>query len=126
MDILIFLKSIVDPVQAQTLAYLVTANLILGILAALITVKFEIARLADFGKRVAIVFGVYLAVAIAVKAMADFEPLRLAIWIALIGYLVSQILGNIKDILKKVGIPLPDGLMQWVERQPEQPKTPPA
>ncbi len=121
MDILVFLKSIVDPVQAQSLAYLVTANLILGIIAALATEKFEIARLADFGKRVAIVFGIYLAVAFAVKAMADFEPLRLAIWIALIGYLVSQIVGNVKDLLKKVGIPLPDGLMQWIEREPQKP-----
>lgn len=113
MDILEFIKSVVNENQAQTLVYLILANLILGTVAAIYKSEFELARFMDFGKRVLAIFGSYLAVAIAAHAMADFDAIRTVYWSALIVYMVSQIASNLKDL----GIvPIPDSINQFIER----------
>ena len=112
MDIASFLKSVVDPLQAQTLAYGIGLNLILGIIAALVKGEFELNRLKDFGKRVVVTFGSYVAVAIAAKAVGDFEPLRTAAWLALSAFLVAQIVGNLKEL----GLPIPKKVRKFIEK----------
>lgn len=111
-SVLQFIQGLVDPVQAQALAYLCGANLLLGALAALVKGQFELVRLADFWKRVAVVFGSYLAVSIASRAMADFAPLQTALWVALLAYLAAQVTGNLKDL----GLPIPDRISNFLER----------
>lgn len=113
MDIGSFLLSVVDRNQLQVLAYLCSANLILGVVAALAKGKFELVLLMAFWRRVLVVFGSYLAVAIAAKGLADFTPLREAIWVGLLAYLAAQIISNITDL---TGIHLPDGLKKYIER----------
>ncbi len=76
MDMLNFVKSVVDAGQLQVLAYLVMANLILGVVAAIVKGTFELNKLVDFWKRVVMVFGSYLSVSLASKAMTDLEVMR--------------------------------------------------
>lgn len=114
MDILDFLKSVVSLDQAQVLLYLILANLILGTVAAIKQGEFELARFMDFGKRVITVFGTYLAVAIAAKAVADWSTMRDIAWASLIAYLGTQIVSNVKDLL---GVPLPVSISKWIERK---------
>ncbi len=113
MDISQFILSVIDKTQLQVLAYLLGANLLLGLIAALYKGDFEVARIKDFWKRVAVVFGAYITVAIAAKGMADFTPLVAAAWLALIGYLGTQILSNLRDL--KI-IPSHIMLWKWLER----------
>ena len=112
MEISNFLFSIVDKGQLQILADLLGANLILGVIASIAKGKFELIKLQDFWKRALVVFGGYVAVALASKGLADFEPLRTAAWVAMMAYLAANIVGNLKDI----GIPVPAGLMKYIER----------
>lgn len=113
MELVPWILGLVDPTQAKVLAYLSGANLVLGVAAALFHGKFELAKLMDFWKRVAIVFLSYVSVALAAKGLADFEPLLTAVWVALIGFLVTQIVSNITELL---GIKIPEGLQKWLER----------
>lgn len=113
MDMLNFVKSVVDAGQLQILAYLVMANLILGVIAAVVKDTFELNRLKDFWKRVVMVFGSYLAVSLASKAMADLEVMRTSVWVALLAFLVAQIVGNLKEL----GLPLPDKISKFIERK---------
>ena len=112
MDIMQFILSVIDKGQLQVLAYMIAANLILGLVAALKDGGFELARIKDFWRRVGVVFGSYLVVAIAAKGLADFEALRTVAWYALIAFMATQIVGN----LKSFGLPIPDGLQKWIER----------
>jgi len=114
MDILSFIKSVVSPDQAQVLLYLVASNLILGTIAAIRQGEFELARLMDFGKRVIIIFGTYLAVAIASIAIADWSIFREVAWIALITFLGTRIINNFNDI---TGVPLPESVNKWIARK---------
>lgn len=114
MDIMQFLKSIVNPSQAQVLMYLVAANLLLGIVAALAKGAFELAKLKDFWKRVLVVFGSYLVVSVAAKGLADFVPMVTVIWVALIAYMAAQIVSNLKDM----GLPIPSSVTKYVEKVP--------
>lgn len=107
-----FVLGVVNVQQLNVLAYLCGANLLLGLVAALAKGQFELAKLKDFWRRVAVVFGSYLSVAIAVKGFADFTPLVTAIWVALLAYLVAQIVGNLKDI----GLPIPEGIAKFIEK----------
>ncbi|MDP2730565.1 MAG: hypothetical protein Q8O55_08775 [Dehalococcoidales bacterium] len=113
MDISQLVLSVIDKTQLRVLAYLLGANLLLGVIAALYKGDFEVARIKDFWKRVAIVFGAYVTVAIAARGLADFAPLATASWLALIGYLVTQIMSNLRDL--KI---LPSHIMlwKWLER----------
>ncbi len=113
-SILQFLQSMVSVDQAQVLVYMVLANLVLGSVAALKQGQFELARFKDFGKRVIIVFGTYLGVAIASGALADWTPLRDVAWAGLIGYLGTQIVSNVTDLLGKK---LPDSISKLIERK---------
>ena len=97
MDILNFLKSFVDPGQAQTLLYLVGANLVAGVLGALIKGEFQVAKLKDFWKTVGTVFVAYTTVAVAAKGLADFAPMVTAVYWALVGLLGAKILNNMKE-----------------------------
>lgn len=112
-SILEFIQTIVSVNQAQALMYLILANLIIGSVAALKNGEFEIARFRDFGSRVIVVFGTYLAVAIASNAMADFVSLRDVAWGALVAYLSTKILDNVKDLL---GIQLPESISKLISR----------
>lgn len=107
-----FVKSVLSAQELQVLAYLCGANLLMGLVAALAKGKFELIQLMNFWRRVAVVFGSYTVVAIAVKGFADFAPMREAIWVALIAYLVAHILGNLKDI----GLPIPEGLQKFIDK----------
>lgn len=109
-----FLQSMVSVDQAQVLGYMVLANLILGSVAALKQGQFELAKFKDFCKRLIIVFGTYLGVAVASKGMADWTPLRDVAWAGLIGYLGTQIVSNVTDL---IGKKLPDGISKWIERK---------
>ncbi len=112
-NILEFLQSMVSSSQAQVLVWLILANLVLGTVAALKTGEFQIARFKDFGKRVIIVFGTYLGVSIASRGIADYNPLRDVCWAALIAYLGTQLISNLKDI----GVlPLPESINKFIER----------
>ena len=113
MDIVNFILSVVDKGQLQILAYLCGANFILGTVAALSKGKFELVQLMGFWRRVLVVFGSYSAVAIAAKGLADFTPLREAIWLALLAYLTAQIISNITEL---TGITIPAGLKKLIER----------
>lgn len=113
-SILQFLQSMVSVDQAQVLVYMVLANLILGSVAALKQGQFELARFKDFGKRVIIVFGTYLGVAVASVAIADWVPLRDIAWGALVAFLGTQILDNAKDLL---GLQVPESITRWFERK---------
>ena len=111
MEIIDFIQRVVDKQQLQVLSYLIAANFVLGIVAALARGTFELVKLMGFWKRVAVTFGSYLTVAIAAMGLTDFGPMREAIWVALIAYLAANILGNIKDL---IGRDLPG--QKWVER----------
>lgn len=112
-NILEFIESVISLDQAQVLAWLIIANLILGTIAALVIGKFELARFKDFGKRVLIIFGSYLGVSVAAFAMADLEALRTTYWAALIAYMAAQLLSNLKEI----GVlPIPDSISKYIER----------
>ncbi|MDO8634896.1 MAG: phage holin family protein [Dehalococcoidia bacterium] len=113
MDISQLILSVIDKTQLQVLAYLLGANLLMGVIAALYKGDFQIARLKDFWKRVLVVFGAYVTVAVAARGLADFAPLATAVWIALIGYLSTQILTNLRDL--KI-IPSHIMLWKWLER----------
>lgn len=108
-----FVLSVIDQGQLQTLAYGVGGNLILGVLAALVRDKFELVKLINFWKRVITVFGSYVAVSIAAKGFTDLGELRTAIWLALLAYLLAQILANLQEL---TGITIPEKLQRWIER----------
>ncbi len=113
MDMLNFVKSVVDAGQLQVLAYLVMANLILGVVAAIVKGTFELNKLVDFWKRVVMVFGSYLAVSLASKAMADLEVMRTSAWIALLAFMSAQIIGNLREL----GLPIPAKITKFIERK---------
>lgn len=111
-NILEFIQEMVSDGQVQTLGWLILANVILGTVAALYRGKFELVKFMDFGKRVIVIFGSYLGVAIAAKGMADFDSLITVYWAALLAYMAGQILSNLKEL----GIaPIPDSIMRFVE-----------
>jgi len=110
MDILNFLKSFVDPGQAQVLLYLVGANLVMGVLGAVIRKEFQITQLKDFWKTVGTVFVAYITVSIAAKGLADFVPMVTAVYLALIGYLSVKIIRNLKDW----GLPISEKLENFL------------
>ena len=69
-----FLQSLISVQQAEILVYLLFANFILGVVAAIKTKTFEAVKMVDFWKRVAFTFGAYLALSFAAHA-ADFSAL---------------------------------------------------
>lgn len=111
--ILQFLQSVVSLDQAQVLAYMILANLVLGTVAALKDGKFELAKFWDFGKRTLIVFGTYLGVSVASKAIADFTELRNIAWGALVAYMGTQVISNVTDLL---GTKVPEGVQKWLQK----------
>ncbi len=113
-SILQFLQSVVSVDQGQVLVYMILANVILGTVAALKKGEFELAKFSDFGKRVIVVFGTYLGVAIASGAIADWTPLRDIAWGALTAYLGTQLLDNVKDLL---GLKIPENISKLIERK---------
>lgn len=114
MDILNLIVSVISKIEVQVLAYLISLNISLGLIRAIMKGQFELAKLADFALTVASVFGSYLAVAIASVAMADLKELRDAAWIGLIGVLTVKIKGNLQEL----GLPIPDKLAKFFERKP--------
>jgi len=105
-----FILSVISKTEAQILIYLVIANLILGVVRAVVIGEFEFAKLADFWKTTLGVFGGYLSVAIVSIKIADFVQLRDVAWIALVALLVSKI----KDNLKEMGVPIPNIVNNFV------------
>ena len=114
MDIMAFLESVVDMGQLKILAYLIMANFGLGVLVALWKGKFELAKLKDIWKKIGIVFGAYLVATITMKGLVDFAPMATVIYVGLVAYISAELV----RLLKELGIPIPDGLMKWVERAP--------
>src|SRR3990167_3165671 len=112
MDILNLIGNVVSKIEVQTLAYLIAANIVLGLARAVIKGQFELARLADFAKTIVAVFGSYLGVAVASIAMADFKEMRDVAWLALVGVLLVKI----KDNLKDMGLPIPEKLNKLFNR----------
>ena len=112
MDIVEFLKSIVDPTQAQVLTYLILANILTGVVGALAKGKFELVKVVEFWKRLGVVVGAYLIASLAAKGLADSELLRDVCWVALLAHLAGHIISN----LKEWGLPVPDKLSRWIER----------
>ena len=107
-----FLRSLVDPTQAQVLIYMIAANVILGIGASVLSGTFELNKLLNFWKRVLTVFGAYIAVSIVGTVLTDFEAMRTVIWATLIAYMTAQIVGNLKDL----GLLIPKGVSKFIER----------
>ena len=112
MDIFNLIGNVISKIEVQTLAYLIAANVVLGLARAVIKGQFELAKLADFARTVIMVFGAYLGVAIASVAMADFKEMRDVAWLALIGVLLVKIKDNLKDL----GIPVPEKLNKLFNR----------
>lgn len=113
MDILEFIKEVISEDQVMTLIYLILANVVLGTIAALVKGKFELARFRDFGKRTLIILGSYLGVSVAAHAMSDFDALRTVYWAALIAFMATQLVDNLKDI----GLPVPDSVSRVLEKK---------
>ena len=114
MDINAFLGGVVDVGQLKVLAYLITANFGLGVLAALFKGKFEFAKLKDIWKRIGVIFGAYVLVTVFLKDLADFAPLSTLVYATLVAYVSAKIVADLKEL----GLPVPDSLMKWVERTP--------
>lgn len=112
MDILEGLKNLVDGTQLQVLFYLLLANVLTGMVGALVKGKFEVVKIVEFWKRLGVVIGAYLVAGLAAKGLSDFEVLRTVVWGALIAYLAGHIIAN----LKEWGLPLPDGLVKFMEK----------
>ena len=108
-----FIGSIVNPTQAQVLAYLVSANFVGGILAAVISKQLEIAQVLNIWKRIALIFGSYVAVSVAALAIADFGAMRTAMFAALVAYMGAQIASNASAI---TGIAIPESIKKYLER----------
>ena len=119
MDILAFLRDIVDPIQLQVLGYLVVGNLVLGAFAALKKGEFQFSRFKDFWTRVACYGAGYLVVSSFVKvavndATGTIQPiaaLQPAIWLGILVSLVKDISDNLKDM----GLPIPD-VTGWLNK----------
>ena len=109
-----FLQSLISVQQAEILVYLLFANFILGVVAAIKTKTFEAVKMLDFWKRVAFTFGAYLALSFAAHA-ADFSALRDATMVSLVAYLVAQIKTNVEDL---TGIKVPASINKYIERVP--------
>jgi toxin secretion/phage lysis holin len=109
--ILEFLQSLIEAQQLKMLIYLIVANLILGVVAAIINKTFVLEKVVEFWKKVATVLLAYLAVAILAKALTDFKALVTIVQYALIAYMTAKIIVNLRDI----GIPIPDEFMKYIE-----------
>ena len=117
MDIVLFLQSIISVTEVKVLAALICANFILGVLAAVVSKTITLADLKNIWKRVLLVFGAYVSVAIVATVLTDFTAMRTAAWVTLIGYLGSQITTNIADILKgQFNVTIPESVLKFVEK----------
>lgn len=136
MDILNFLQQVVSVQQAEVLSAMLVANFALGILAALKTKTFQLAKLGDIWKRIGYMLGGYIAVSGLTVGIAQATNLssdwgiflsggiRDLTWVAFTGYMLAQISSNVCDIF---GIQLPESVqkvIEWPSPVQAKPKTP--
>ena len=110
--ILEFLQGLVTLAQAQTLLFLIVANLGLGVLVALKEGSFELGRFKDFGKQVAIMFGIYLVVSLAAKGLSDFAPMQTVAFAGCVMYMATRI----TEKLAELGFSLPDKVVNGIPK----------
>lgn len=117
MDIISFLKQVVDPVHAQWLVGSILLNLALGVLASMKAGEFDLGRLVDFWKRLGMLLAAYITVSVAATVLTDMEQLRLATWLLLEAYVGTRITKNLSDL----GLPIPSFLRRWGISPPKPP-----
>jgi len=136
MDILNFIQQVVSVQQAEVLSAMLVANFGLGVLAALKTNTFQLAKLGDIWKRIGFMLGGYILVSGLTVGIAQATNLnsdwgiflsggiRDLTWVAFTGYMLAQITSNVTDIF---GIQLPENvqkIIEWPAPVQGEPRTP--
>lgn len=103
----------VDVWALVTLAILILANLVLGLVSALMFGKLELTKLADFLKvRVLPYMGGYLVTvvvaAVPVSVDAEYAGWFKALPLTVFAFVVASLVGKLKEQLQALGLPLPN------------------
>lgn len=111
MDYIKQFLTLVDGVKITTLAILIIADFILGVIVAIKGGTFKISKIANFLNTsvLAMVGGYFLVGAIA-TAESSFEVMVTASWAAIDAALIAMIVTKCKSL----GLPIPDALSKYL------------
>jgi len=110
MDYVKNFLALVNGVKLITLAILIIADFILGVIVALKSSTFKLNKIASFlNTSVLGMVGGYFIVGVIATAEPSFETMVTASWAAIDAALLAMIINK----LKALGLPIPDSLLKW-------------
>ena len=99
--------------EVQVVTYHITLNLAVALAAAIRTNTFEFAKVAEFLYRKMLPYLIVFIVASTAGASLGMAWLATAVW----ALIEMSLMGDLVDNLKKLGIPIPDGIVQIFKRE---------
>ena len=101
--------------EVQFVVYHVLLNLAVALAAAINTDTFEFAKVAEFLYRKLLPYLIVFAVASTAGASLGMAWLATAVW----ALIEMSLIGDLVDNLKKLGIPIPAGVVRVFKREEE-------
>ena len=101
--------------EVQVVTYHITLNLAVALAAAIRTNTFEFAKVAEFLYRKMLPYLIVFIVASTAGASLGMAWLATAVW----ALIEMSLMGDLVDNLKKLGIPIPDGVVRVFKREEE-------